>query len=73
MCLKLLYYVFQIELAFAYAYSISKSNGTIYQTDFEADKVKEVASLYNSNPLSWSTEYPLEEKLSEVHRLSKFQ
>jgi hypothetical protein len=52
MCLKLLYYAFQIELAFAYAYSISKSNKTIYQTDFEADKVKEVASLYNSNPLS---------------------
>jgi hypothetical protein len=33
--------------------------------------VKEVASFYNSNPLSWSTEYPLEENLSEVHRLSK--
>jgi hypothetical protein len=59
MCLKLLYYAFQIELAFAYAYSISKSNKTIYQTDFEADKVKEVASLYNSNPLSWFSLYIL--------------
>jgi hypothetical protein len=63
---------FQVELAFATAYSMSKSNETIYETDFEAGKVKETISFYNGSPHSWSTEYPLEEKLGkEVKRLSK--
>jgi hypothetical protein len=63
---------FQVELAFAHAYSMSKSNETIYETDFETGKVKETTSLYNGSPHSWSTDYPLEEKLSQVQKLSKF-
>jgi hypothetical protein len=63
---------FQVELAFAQAYSMSKSNETIYEADFEACKVKEIHANYHGDPYSFSTEYPLEEKLSkEVKRLSK--
>ncbi len=62
---------FQVELAFSHAYSMSKSNETIYEADFEAGKVKETTSLYNGSPHSWSTDYPLEEKLSKVNKLSK--
>jgi hypothetical protein len=62
---------FQVELAFATAYSMSKSNETIYETNFETGKVKETTSLYNGSPHSWSTDYPLEEKLSQVQKLSK--
>jgi hypothetical protein len=62
---------FQVELAFATAYSISKSNETIYEADFETGKVKETTSLYNGSPHSWSTDYQLEEKLSQVQKLSK--
>jgi hypothetical protein len=62
---------FQVELAFATAYSMSKSNETIYEADFETGKVKETTSLYNGSPHSWSTDYPLEEKLSQVQKLSK--
>ncbi len=63
---------FQVELAFSHAYSMSKSNETIYETDFEAGKVKEIYANYHGDPYSFSTEYPLEEKLSkEVKRLSK--
>jgi hypothetical protein len=50
---------------------MTKSNETIYETDFEAGKVKETTSLYNGSPHSWSTDYPLEEKLSQVQKLSK--
>jgi hypothetical protein len=53
---------FQVELAFSHAYSMSKSNETIYETDFEAGKVREVHANYNGDPYSFSTEYPLEEK-----------
>ena len=62
---------FQVELAFGHAYSMSKSNETIYEEDFEAGKVKEICANYYGNPYSFSTEYPIEEKLSHVHRLSK--
>jgi hypothetical protein len=62
---------FQVELAFATAYSMSKSNETIYEADFESDKVKEIHANYRGNPYSFSTEHPLEEKLREVKRLSK--
>jgi hypothetical protein len=62
---------FQVELAFSHAYSMSKSNETIYETDFEAGKVKEIYANYHGDPYSFSTEYPLEEKLSkEVKTLS---
>ncbi len=63
---------FQVELAFATAYSMSKSNETIYEADFKAGKVKEIYSNYHGDPYSFATQYPLEEKLSkEVKRLSK--
>jgi hypothetical protein len=62
---------FQVELAFSHAYSMSKSNETIYETDFEASKVKEIYANYYGDPYSFSTLYPLEEKLGEVKRLSK--
>src|ERR671921_959460 len=39
--------------------------------DFEAGKVKEIYTNYHGNPYSFSTEYPLQEKLKEVKRLSK--
>jgi hypothetical protein len=62
----------QVELAFSHAYSLSKSNETIYETDFEAGKVKEIYANYRGDPYSFSTEYPLEERLSkEVKRLSQ--
>ena len=62
---------FQVELAFSHAYSMSKSNETIYETDFEDGKVKEIYANYHGDPYSFSTEYPLKEKLSKVYRLSK--
>jgi hypothetical protein len=62
---------FQVELAFSHPYSMSKSNDTIYETDFEANKVKEIYANYYGDPYSFSTLYPLEEKLGEVKRLSK--
>jgi hypothetical protein len=62
---------FQVELAFSHAYSMSKSNETIYEADFEAGKVKEICANYRGDPYSFSTVYPLEEKLSKVHKLSK--
>jgi hypothetical protein len=63
---------FQVELALGKAQGMTKSNETIYEADFEADKVKEIHANYYGNPYTFSTEYPLEEKLSkEVKRLSK--
>jgi hypothetical protein len=62
---------FQVEIAFSHAYSMSKSNETIYETDFEAGKVKEIYANYHGDPYSFSTEYPLEEKLGKVMRLFK--
>jgi hypothetical protein len=50
---------------------MSKSNETIYETDFETNNLREITSLYDGSPHSWSTEYPLEEKLSQIHRLSR--
>jgi hypothetical protein len=59
-------------LAFSTAYSISKSNEAINETDFETGKVKEIYTNYHDDPYSFSIEYPLEKKLSkEVKRLSK--
>jgi hypothetical protein len=50
---------------------MTKSNETIYEADFEAGKVKEIYANYHGDPYSLSTEYPLEEKLSQVKRLSQ--
>jgi hypothetical protein len=62
---------YRVELAFSHAYSMSKSNETVYEADFEAGKVREIYANYHGNPYSFFTEYPLEEKLAEVKRLSK--
>jgi len=62
---------FQIELALGKAQGMTKSNETIYEADFETDKVKEIYANYHGDPYSFSAEYPLEEKLSKVPRLSK--
>jgi hypothetical protein len=62
---------FQVELAFSHAYSMSKSNETIYEADFEAGKVKEIYANYHGDPYSFSIEYPLDQKLKEVKRMSK--
>jgi hypothetical protein len=62
---------FQVELALGKAQTMTKSNETIYEADFEAGKVKEIYANYYGDPYSFSTEYPLEDKLREVKRLSK--
>ena len=49
---------------------MTKSNETVYETDFVAGKVKEINTLYDGRPRSWSLEYPIEEKLPQVERLS---
>jgi hypothetical protein len=50
---------------------MSKSNETIYEADFQTGAVKEFYANYRGDPYSFSTEYPLEEKLGEVKRISK--
>ncbi len=60
-----------MELALGKAQTMTKSNETIYEADFEAGKVKEIYANYRGDRYSFSTEYPLEEKLGEVMRLSK--
>ena len=63
---------FQVELALGKAQGMTKSNETIYEADFEEGKVKEIYANYHGDPYSFSTEYPLEEKLNkEVKKLSK--
>jgi hypothetical protein len=62
---------FQVELALGKAQTMTKSNETIYETDFETGKVKEIHTNYYGDPYSFSTEYLLEEKLSKVKRLSQ--
>jgi hypothetical protein len=62
---------FQVELALGEAQGMTKSNETIYETDFGAGKVKEVYANYRGDPYSFSTQYPLEEKPGKVMRLSK--
>ncbi len=59
-----------VESAFFTAYSMSKSNEIVYEADFKKDVVKEIRTLYGGGPWAWDIEYPLEEKLAEVKRLS---
>ena len=49
---------------------MTESNDTVYETNFETDRVKEIRIGYYGNPYPWSIDYPLEEKLAEVKRLS---
>jgi hypothetical protein len=59
-----------IDMAFLKAYTITKSNDTVYDTDFVAGKVNEIITLNNGSPHSWDTAYPIEEKLPRVEGLS---
>jgi hypothetical protein len=59
-----------VDMAFLKAYTITKSNDTVYDTDFVAGNVNETITLYNGSPHSWDTREPIEEKLPRVERLS---
>jgi hypothetical protein len=59
-----------IHVAFLKAYVITKSNDTVYDTDFVEGKVNEVITLSNGSSHSSDTKYPIEEKLPQVERLS---
>jgi hypothetical protein len=61
---------FQLELSLAKAQSMTESNNTVYEADFETNRVKQIRDSYS---YGWSIpplDYPLEEKLAEVRRLS---
>ena len=58
------------EMAFLKAHTITKSNDTVYDTDFVAGKVNETITLFNGSSHSWDTRYLIEEKLPQVERLS---
>jgi hypothetical protein len=58
-----------VHRAFLKAYTITKSNDTVYDTDFVAGKVNEIITLYDGSSHSWGTD-PIEEKLPQVERLS---
>jgi len=57
------------DRAFLKAFSMTKSNETVYETDFVTGQVKEINTLYDGRPHSWSLEYPVEEKLPQVEKL----
>ena len=59
-----------IHTAFLRAYVITKSNDTVYDTDFVEGKVNEIITLSNGSSHSWDTQYPIGEKLPRVERLS---
>jgi hypothetical protein len=59
-----------VHMAFLKAYTITKSNDTVYETDFVAGEVNENITLYNGSSHSWNTKYPVEEKLPRVEGLS---
>jgi hypothetical protein len=59
-----------VDMAFLKAYTITKSNDTVYDTDFVASKVNEIITLYDGSPHSWDTKYTIEEKLPRVEKLS---
>lgn len=61
---------FHLELALGEAESMTESNDTIYETNFETNSVREIRTNYYGNPYSSSIDYPLEEMLSKVKRLS---
>jgi hypothetical protein len=59
-----------IDMAFLKAYEITKSNDTVYDTNFIAGEVNETITLPDGSSHSWSTKYPIEEKLPKVEGLS---
>jgi hypothetical protein len=59
-----------VDMTFLKAYTITKSNDTVYDTDFVAGNVNEIITLYNGSSHSWDTKYPIEEKLPRVEGLS---
>jgi hypothetical protein len=56
---------FQAELAFSYAYSMSKSNETIMRQTLKLVKLKKSMQIITDDLYSFLAEYPLEEKLSK--------
>lgn len=60
---------FQLELALAKAQSMTESNNTIYEANFETNRVELIRDSYTGWSIPPLT-YPLEEKLAEVKRLS---
>ena len=69
-CLQYRKLLIAVDMAFLKAYTITKSNDTVYDTDFVAGKVNEIITLYNGSSHSWNTKHPIEEKLPRVERLS---
>ena len=67
---KLSEIAFQLELALAKAQTMTESNDTVYEMNFETNRVREIRTNYYNNPYSSSIDYPLEEKLSKVKSLS---
>ena len=58
-----------IDMAFLKAYEITKSNDTVYDTDFVAGMVNEIITLHDGSSHSRGTD-PIEEKLPKVEGLS---
>jgi hypothetical protein len=58
-----------IDMAFLKAYEITKSNDTVYDTDFVAGEVNEIITLYDGSSHSRGTD-PIDEKLPKVKGLS---
>jgi hypothetical protein len=61
---------FQLELAFAKAQSMTESNNTVYEANFETNRVEQIRDSYSYGWAIPPLDYPLEEKLAEVKRLS---
>jgi hypothetical protein len=60
---------FLLEISLAKAQVMTKSNDTIYEADFENDKVRKIGNFDDTYDLY--ADDPLEERLAEVKRLSK--
>ena len=62
-----------VELALCHVESTTKSNDTVYETNFETGRVREIRTNYYGSPFLSPIDYPLEEKLAEVKKLSIVQ
>jgi hypothetical protein len=59
-----------VEQAFSHVESMTESNDTVYETNFETGRVREIRTNYYGSPYLSPIDYPLEEKLAEVKKLS---
>jgi hypothetical protein len=59
-----------VELALSRAESMTESNDTIFEANFETGRVKEIRTNYYGSSYLSPIDYPLEEKLAEVKKLS---